>query len=105
MVYFAGYAVGGPGVRLQLQQAQDPTDVDAARSIGVNELVQSMLNLRRSETCYVLVMLDCGSFRLIWLVLCVFLFYIHCFIVLDVADVVIQKFLSFTQGSIESERI
>ena len=70
VVYFAGYAVaGGSRVRLQLQRAQHATDVDAARSIGVDELLESMLRLpSRRQNCFILAVLDCGHFGLNWFV-------------------------------------
>jgi hypothetical protein len=63
VVYFAGYAMSGRSsrVRLQLQRAQHPEDVDAGRTIGVDELMDSMLRLpTRRNNCFVLAVLDCG---------------------------------------------
>ena len=63
VVYFAGYAMSGCSsrVRLQLQRAQHPEDVDTGRTIGVDELMDSMLRLpTRRQNCFVLAVLDCG---------------------------------------------
>eukprot|EP00435_Cladocopium_sp_Y103_P048819 s185_g14.t1 len=63
VVYFAGYAMSGRSsrVRLQLQRAQHPEDVDVGRTIGVDELMDSMLRLpTRRNSCFVLAVLDCG---------------------------------------------
>ena len=62
VVYFVGYAMSGrTRVRLQLQRAQHPEDVDAGRTIGVDELMDSMLRLpTRRKNCFVLAVLDCG---------------------------------------------
>lgn len=61
VVYFAGYAAAGSGsrVRLLLQGAQHSQDVDFTRSIGVDELLESMLRLPR-QSCFVLAVMDCG---------------------------------------------
>ncbi|CAK9094234.1 unnamed protein product [Durusdinium trenchii] len=62
VVYFAGYAVATDRgrVQLQLQKAAHADDVEAAHCIGVGDLLERMLRLKRRPRCFTLAILDCG---------------------------------------------
>ena len=102
MVYFAGYAAAGSSrVRLLLQGAQHSQDVDFTRSIGVDELLESMLRLPR-QSCFVLAVMDCGPSGSIsnldlmwWSCVCVCVYIIHIYIYLY--KMIINSYIKFMQ--------